>query len=162
MTRPSLLENFDDLDETQEKERELYRRRLVHYHYVENTKEHNELHYTALTDPMGMLRRRLFSYASDPWEGETLALKVALISATEKWEVLTEGGPPCPVVFDADDVRETKKLEARQRSGRDFRGMHKHGRLWGGGLGTCRALRGGYDAQQAAEGGCVGDGRVGG
>ncbi|KZT03136.1 uncharacterized protein LAESUDRAFT_762129 [Laetiporus sulphureus 93-53] len=116
MTRPSLPENLDDLDETQQsREKELYRRRLVHYHYVKNTEEYNELHYVALTEAMGMLRRRLFCYASDPWEGETLALKVALIEATENWETLTGGGPPCPVVFDAEDVRETMELDAEQR-----------------------------------------------
>lgn len=38
MTRPLLPENLDHLDETQRsREMELYRRRLVHYHYVENT-----------------------------------------------------------------------------------------------------------------------------
>jgi hypothetical protein len=116
MTRPSLPENLDDLDETeQSRAKELYRRRLVHYHYVKNTEECNELHYAALTDPMGVLRRRLFYHASDPWEGETLALKVALIQATENWETLTGGGAPCPVVFDAEDVRETMKLDEEQR-----------------------------------------------
>ncbi len=29
--------------------------------------------------------------------------------------MLTEGGPPCPVVFDAEDVCETKSLDATQR-----------------------------------------------
>jgi hypothetical protein len=113
MTQPSLPEKLDDLDETQEKEP--YRRRLVHYHYVKNTKEYNELHYATLTDPMGMLRRRLFCYASDRWEGGTLALKVAPINVTENWETLTEGGPRCPVMFDAEDVRETRKLDAERR-----------------------------------------------
>ena len=79
MTWPSLPESLDDLDE------ELYHRRLVHYHYVKSTEEYNELHYAALADPMGMLRRRLLCYASDQWEGETLALNVALIDATENW-----------------------------------------------------------------------------
>jgi len=120
MTRPSLPE-LDDLDETQRSEEmELYRRRLVHYHYVKNTEEYNELHYAGLnlTDPMGVLRSRLFCHASDPWEGETLALKVALIQATENWKTLTGGGPPCPVVSDPDDVCETMKLDARtERSG---------------------------------------------
>ncbi|KAI6042363.1 protein kinase subdomain-containing protein PKL CAK Fmp29 [Pisolithus marmoratus] len=116
MTRPSLPEDLNDLDETQQsREKELYRRRLVHYHYVKNTEEYNKLHYVALTDPMGMLRRRLFCHASDPWEGETLALKVALIEATENWETLTGGGPPCSVVFDAEDARKTMKLDAEQR-----------------------------------------------
>lgn len=103
------------MDENQQnREKELYRRRLVHYHYVKNTEEYNELHCAALADPMGVLRRRLFTYASDPWEGETLALKVALIEATGNWETLTGGGLPCPVVFDAEDVRETMKLDVRQ------------------------------------------------
>lgn len=116
MTRPSLPEKLDDLDEThQSEEVELYRRRLVHYHYVKSTEEYNELHYAGLTDPMGMLRHRLFSHASDPWEGETLELKIALIQATERWKTLAGGGLPCPVVFDPDDVRETMKLGAEQR-----------------------------------------------
>ncbi|KAK0215437.1 protein kinase subdomain-containing protein PKL CAK Fmp29 [Armillaria fumosa] len=117
MTPPLLPEKLDDLDETQQRrEIELYRRRLVHYHYVENTYKYNMLHYVALTDPMGTLRRRLFHHARAPWEGETLELKVALIQATENWETLTGGGPPCPVVFDdPDDVRETMELDAARR-----------------------------------------------
>jgi hypothetical protein len=116
MARPSLSEKLDDLDKTQQSgEMELYRRRLVHYYYVKHTEEYNKLHYAALTDPIGMLRRRLFGHASDPWEGETLALKVALIQATKSWKTLTGGGPPCPVAFDPDDVRETMKLDAEQR-----------------------------------------------
>jgi hypothetical protein len=62
-----------------------------------------------------MFLRRLFYHASDPWEGETIALKVALIEATEKWGRLTRGSEPCPVVFDVEDVRETMKLDAVQR-----------------------------------------------
>ena len=42
-------------------------------------------------------------------------LKVALIAATENCETLTGGGPPCPTVFDAEDVRKTKKLDEDQR-----------------------------------------------
>ncbi|KAG2366298.1 protein kinase subdomain-containing protein PKL CAK Fmp29 [Suillus spraguei] len=115
ITRPLLPEKLDDLDETQQsREMELYRRCLIHYHYVKNSEECNKLHYAALTDPMGVLRRRLFCHASDPWEGETLMLKVALIQATENWETLTGRGPPCPVVFNPDDAREMMKLNAKQ------------------------------------------------
>ena len=60
-----------------------------------------------MTDPMCVLRGRLFHHASNPWEGETLELKVALIQATERWETLTGGGPPCPAMFDAEDVRDS-------------------------------------------------------
>ncbi|PIL22751.1 hypothetical protein GSI_15444 [Ganoderma sinense ZZ0214-1] len=121
MARPSLPENLDDLNDNQQGwERELHRRRLVHYHYVKNTEAHNAPHHAALTDPIGVLRRRLFTHASDPWGGETLALKVDLIQATEDWEALTGAGagpgdPPCPIAFDAEDVRATMKLDAEQR-----------------------------------------------
>ncbi|KXN87576.1 Importin subunit beta-1 [Leucoagaricus sp. SymC.cos] len=116
MTPPLLPESLDGLDEAaQSREKELYRRRLVHYHYVKNTEECNAPHYAALTDPIGVLRRRLFSHASDLWEGETLALKVALIQATKNWKALTGGDMPCPVVFDAEDVCRTMELEKVQR-----------------------------------------------
>ncbi|EJD08141.1 protein kinase subdomain-containing protein PKL/CAK/Fmp29 [Fomitiporia mediterranea MF3/22] len=82
---PSLPENLGELNESEQiQAKEFYRRRLVHYQYVKNTAECNELHYAALTDPAGMSLRRLFYLAGDPWEGETLALKVALIEATEE------------------------------------------------------------------------------
>ncbi|KAH9984925.1 hypothetical protein BJV77DRAFT_1062084 [Russula vinacea] len=116
MTPPSLPENFDKLEETERTAaEEVYRRRLVHYHYVTNTEEYNKPHYDTLTDPMCVLRSRLFYHASNPWEGETLELKAALIRATERWEMLTGGDAPCPVVFDAEDVRETTELNEVQR-----------------------------------------------
>ena len=84
MTQPLLPENLDGLDEAEKiQAKELYRSRLGHYHYVKNTEEYNKHRYAASTEPFGMLRRRLFYHASDMWEGETLALKVALIEATE-------------------------------------------------------------------------------
>ncbi|TBU29358.1 hypothetical protein BD311DRAFT_864739 [Dichomitus squalens] len=156
MARPSLPEDSDDLHGSeQSRAKEVHRRRLVHYHYIKNTEEYKEHHHTALLDPMGNLRRRLFCHASDPWEGETLALKDDLIGAMEIWETLTGGGAPCPVVFDAEDVHETMQLDEARRGANET-------------LEACRNIirfgteGGGYDTQQAAEGGCVGVGQVGG
>ena len=122
MARPALPDDFGAMGEAKRSyEAELHRRRLVHYHYVRHTERHNPLLYAALTDAKGVLRHRLFTHASNPWEGETLALKVALIQATQKesWDALTAGGqgplPPCPVAFDAEDVRATMELDAAQR-----------------------------------------------
>lgn len=68
MTRPLPPENFGDLDEIQQNEgMESYRRRLVHYHYLKNTAEYNELHFAALTESVGLFRCRLFIHASEPW-----------------------------------------------------------------------------------------------
>lgn len=109
---PSLPGNLGDLDESeQNRQKELYRDRLVHYHYMKSTEEFNKVHHMALTSPLGTLRRRLFDYTGEPWEGETIALKLALIEATENWNRITGGGAPCPVAYDAEDVQETKKLD---------------------------------------------------
>jgi hypothetical protein len=89
MTPPSLPENLDKLDDNERAAaEEVYLRRLVHYHYVTSTEVCNKLHYAAMTDSMCVLRSPLFHYAGNPWEGETLELKVALIQATERWGTL--------------------------------------------------------------------------
>ncbi|KAK0185249.1 protein kinase subdomain-containing protein PKL/CAK/Fmp29 [Armillaria mellea] len=110
---PQRLQNHDDPRKPGTEE--VYRRRLVHYHYVRSTEECNSPHYDALTDHMCVLRSRLFDHASNPWESETLELKLALIRAAETWEALTGEAAPCPVVFDAEDVRATAKLNEVQR-----------------------------------------------
>ncbi|CCM02764.1 uncharacterized protein FIBRA_04872 [Fibroporia radiculosa] len=95
MMPPSLPQNLDKLNRAERADEEyFYRRRLVHYHYVTSTKECNQLHYTAFTDPLYGLRSRLFQQASGPWEGETFELKSL----------------PCPVKFNAKDLRETMAL----------------------------------------------------
>ena len=116
MMRPSLPEKLGDLDDTrQSREMELYRRHLVHYHYLQSAAEHNELHYTALAGPMDVFRCPLFCRASDPWEGKTLTLKVALTKGTKNGEMLAGGSPPCPIVFNPDDICRTMKLDEEQR-----------------------------------------------
>ena len=111
MRPPSLPENLNELSGAERASEEyLHRRRLVHYHYVTSTEECNRLHHAAFTDPLYALRGRLFQQASGPCEGETFELKAALIQVTKKWDELTGGGVPCPVEFDAKDLRETTVL----------------------------------------------------
>lgn len=109
----------ENLNEMNEGEREyvmdLHRRRLVHYHYLKITEECNALHHAALRDPMGVLRRRLFDYAGDMWDGETLQLKVALIDATQNWQILPGEGVSCPIAFDNEDIQRTLALDQVQR-----------------------------------------------
>jgi hypothetical protein len=117
MTPPSLPENLDELGEAKRANEEyLYHLRLVHYHYVTSTRECNRLHYDAFTDHLYALRGRLFLHAGGPWEGESYDLKAALIQAAERWDELTGGGVPCPLVFDAKDLRETVDNKLRQAS----------------------------------------------
>ena len=116
MTPPSLPEDLDELSEARRDHEEyLYRCRLVHYHYVNNTRECNLLHYAAITDHLYGVRARLFQEAGAPWEGESFNLKIALIEATEKWNELAGGDVPCPIEFDAKDLHETEELSKQLR-----------------------------------------------
>jgi hypothetical protein len=121
-TAPSLPEDFDELGEAKRSREEyLYRCRLVHYHYVSSTKEYNPLHYIAFKDNLYSLRGRLFQHAGAPWEGESFDLKDALIQAAKRWEELVGGGGPCPLEFDAKDLREMKAPNVQLReAGRGF------------------------------------------
>ncbi|PIL30993.1 hypothetical protein GSI_05686 [Ganoderma sinense ZZ0214-1] len=111
---PSPPTNADKLDESELMEAiGLYHSRLVHFHYAKNTEEHNKLHHDALSDPASMFIRRLFDQAGAPWEGETHGLKALLMEATETWEKLAGVGVPCPVEFEPEDVRKTKKFSER-------------------------------------------------
>ncbi|KAF9811121.1 hypothetical protein IEO21_06639 [Rhodonia placenta] len=111
MLPPALPANLDALSAAaRSRAEEAYHRRVVHYCYVNNTEEHNRPHYDAMTDRACVLRSRLFCHAGDPWEGETIELKAALIRATETWETLAGDDAPCPIAFDAEDVCETMKL----------------------------------------------------
>ena len=111
---PSLPTNMDELDQPEQSHAMgLYHRRLVHFHYVKNTEEYNKLHYDALSDPVSMFICRLSDQAGAPWEGETHTLKTTLIEATEIWGRITREGVPCPVLFEPEDLRETKELSAK-------------------------------------------------
>lgn len=65
-------------------------------------------------DPASILRRRLYGEATEPWQGDTLPLKVALVKATKYWKTLAREGLPCPITFDAKDICETMELAAEQ------------------------------------------------
>ncbi|KAJ2915680.1 hypothetical protein MD484_g4713, partial [Candolleomyces efflorescens] len=111
MAPPSLPDDFDKLSEPQQaREKRLYILALVHYHYVTNTKEYNQPHFAALTDPLHALRRRLFQYGGAPWEGESADLKMALIEASKRWDEFTAGRVACPLEFDADDLHDMAAL----------------------------------------------------
>ena len=75
-------------------------------------------------------------------------------TSSEGLEDAHGGGPPCPVVFDPDDVYETMKLDAEQREADESLGACRDVIGFGPeGLGARRALRGGHGTQQEAEGG---------
>ncbi|KAI6144036.1 hypothetical protein BKA82DRAFT_33673 [Pisolithus tinctorius] len=87
---------------------------------ITSTEECNKLHYATFIDSIYALRSRLFQHAGSPWEGETFELKLVLIQATERGNALMGGRMPCPVEFDAEDVREMRKLNEVQATADRF------------------------------------------
>ena len=111
MVKPKPPDDFDELpEEEQEWERELLRRRLVHYHYNLSTAAHNRIHHKGLVYPLNPFRRRIFNHATAMWEGETIKLLYALIDIVSGWENFAKDGTPCPVVFTEDEKAAAEKL----------------------------------------------------
>ena len=111
MVEPELPGAFDQLsEESQEWERELLRRRLVHYHYNVSTAAHNRIHHNGLVYPFNPFRRHIFNHAMAVWEGETIKLRYALIDMVLGWARFAKGNAPCPVVFTEDEKAAAEKL----------------------------------------------------
>ncbi|KAG6883379.1 hypothetical protein C0992_008860 [Termitomyces sp. T32_za158] len=130
MVKPELPGTFDQLSqEDQEWERELLRRRLVHYHYNVSTAVYNRIHHNGLVYPFNPFLCHIFSQAMTAWEGETIKLRYTLIDTVFGWEKFAKDNAPCPVVFTEDEIVMAVKLyralagaEKNERLMRDFVG----------------------------------------
>ncbi|KAF1960978.1 hypothetical protein CC80DRAFT_523199 [Byssothecium circinans] len=123
LVTPELPPNFDELGEREQLEQVLLlQKRQLHYLYVAMSAKFNETHYDALAHDFGILRRKLFVHASNPWEGDNVTLKADLIHLTQHWsEIATVTSsssgntiPPCPISFTEDEVKECLRLQAAQ------------------------------------------------
>ncbi|KJA13580.1 hypothetical protein HYPSUDRAFT_209415 [Hypholoma sublateritium FD-334 SS-4] len=124
MVEPELPGAFDQLSkEVQDWERELLRRRLVHYHYNLSTAAYNRIHHNGLVYPFNPFRRHIFNHATAAWEGETIKLRYALIDMVLGWARFAKGDAPCPVVFTEDEKAAAEKLY------RALAGAEKHERM---------------------------------
>lgn len=118
LEEPRLPHDLDEMDDDdREKELELYRRRHLHFYYLGATAKNNGSHFQALMDQGGLLRRKLFQHAGEPWEGNNIPLKADLIRMTQHWsELVPQGidGSPCPIRFDNGEIGETLQGMAKQ------------------------------------------------
>lgn len=112
MIRPKLPDDFDKLSQGEQIwEKQLLRRRLAHYNYILSTMVYNKAHHKGLAYPLGNFCRRIFNYATAPWEGETIKLQLALIEMVVGWDRFAKGGStPCPVVIMLDEIDAAVKL----------------------------------------------------
>ncbi|KAL1878406.1 hypothetical protein Plec18167_004478 [Paecilomyces lecythidis] len=120
---PKLSRDFDELSEDEQShELELFRKRQLHYFYVQTTRKLNPLHYDALTHQFSGLRHKLFRHTSDPWEGDNITLKADLIQLTRCWSDIIHAGQRgsesenkiCPINYSEEDARECLRLSEAQ------------------------------------------------
>lgn len=135
---PSTFQNYNDaeskfftppqppahLDSLSESERsqalEVYRRRHLHFFYMDFTERFNQRHWSALSDAADILRRRLFDHASEPWACLNTPLQYDLVQTAEHWrKVAREDGdghvPACPVTFTLEEAERIDKLDDLHR-----------------------------------------------
>lgn len=115
-TRPEMPEGLDEMEEHERAAAlELYRRRHLHYFYLGCCMKFNEPHYQALDLRGETLRRKLFSNAGEPWEGNNIALKSALVLLMRCWNGIMQRDdgtvPPCPLSFTDDEAEATMKIQ---------------------------------------------------
>ena len=86
--------------------KEPHRPRLVHHHYQESAKGYNGVYRTALADPLGVLRRCLYTHTGDQCqEDKMIALKIGLVEPG--YAQCKRGGTLCLLVSDGHDMRES-------------------------------------------------------
>lgn len=119
---PKLPDNLNERgNEEVAMEIEKFRRRHIHFSYLELTQRFNEPHSAILDRPTELLTRKIFDHVSSPWEGNHIPLKADLILATQVWPQITgDNGydrkkpPVCPISFEESDSEQTLHAAEQQ------------------------------------------------
>lgn len=142
LKKPEYPSNLDELDEDDRKsEIELYRRRHTHFYYTETTCTKLSSHYDALAHDKGLVRKRLYCLAVEPWEGNSIPLKANLALVAKCWSEFMRTAresdykaAPCPISFQEKDAEETvrksleqEKMDKTMRMLRDGIGISTNG-----------------------------------
>jgi hypothetical protein len=115
---PRLPADFDEQDEAEQLKQVLVlRKRQLHYNYVKETMRLSPSHDKALVNYPCIMRRKLFRHASEPWDGDSVALETDLVELTKQWPRLVSSTPDssqskCPIVFCTQEASETLRLAA--------------------------------------------------
>ncbi|EGP88766.1 uncharacterized protein MYCGRDRAFT_38168 [Zymoseptoria tritici IPO323] len=107
----------DDLDEDEDdyrKDLELYRRRHAHYYYVAATASKLNMHWKAMTQARGLLRRKIYEHAAEPWEGNSIPLKAALVQLMSDWPALGDPNVACPIDYSEAEVHDIMQNASAQ------------------------------------------------
>lgn len=135
---PQYIQNYDDeqslhfippklpekLEEMNGHERsaalEQFRRRHLHFYYLGFTQRFNPSHFHALTyEGSHLLKRKTFTHAGNPWEGNNAELKADLVHIVQHWDKVVNDTDaedtgivsPCPISFDATEAEDALRIE---------------------------------------------------
>ncbi|KAK1910225.1 hypothetical protein P3342_006498 [Pyrenophora teres f. teres] len=115
---PADIESLDELGRARIQEE--YRHRHVHFFYLRFTRKFNTRHWSALEDKVDILRRRVFDYASEPWEGLNTPLQYDFVQVAQVWNEITSlnhdtAASTCPVSFTEEEAKQIDALDDLHR-----------------------------------------------
>ncbi|KAI9726659.1 MAG: hypothetical protein M1834_008972 [Cirrosporium novae-zelandiae] len=115
--RPKLAENFTTMTSSdKEAEMELYRRRQVHYFYLDHTSKLNKAHFQAIGKRDLVLRNQLYDAADRPWEGDNTSLQAQLIKTMAQWSDICSSEDNLPIHYSPTEVKECLDRDAKQKN----------------------------------------------
>lgn len=116
---PKLPENLDEMDEDdRQAELDQFRRRHLHFFYLGLTQRFNDLHWQAIEQRRGLLKRKVFTHVGEPWEGNNVPLKADLVHISRHWpDIVAEGyglAASCPVSFSEREASDAIRIQEEQ------------------------------------------------
>lgn len=97
-------------EEEQAHAAETFRQRHLHFYYMAATIRYNPAHFDALAEPFPGVKSNVFKLASNPWEGDNVLLRAALIEVIRNWPALSPGSPHCPIPYTVNEIGECLQL----------------------------------------------------
>ncbi|KAI5362917.1 putative protein kinase [Septoria linicola] len=137
LRKPELPADMDEMDEEDRlKDMELYRRRHAHFYYVGATAAKHGRHYDAMALDNGLLRKKMYRHAAEPWEGNSIPLKADIVQLVNSWSEMAsdDSRSKCPIQIDqstSEDTMETmmeqEDIDSRMEILRDMLGVSQDG-----------------------------------
>lgn len=113
---PKLADNFATMTSSdKDKERELYRRRQVHFFYLDFTSKLNKVHHDSI-GKHNVLRNQLYDTAGRPWEGDNTSLQAQLIKTIAHWSEISSSADKPPIKYSQAEVEECLDRAAKQQN----------------------------------------------
>ncbi|USW56979.1 Putative protein kinase domain, aminoglycoside phosphotransferase [Septoria linicola] len=137
LRKPELPADMDEMDEEDRlKDMELYRRRHAHFYHVGATAAKHGRHYDAMALDNGLLRKKMYRHAAEPWEGNSIPLKADIVQLGNSWSEMAsdDSRSKCPIQIDqstSEDTMETmmeqEDIDSRMEILRDMLGVSQDG-----------------------------------